>query len=111
MSTLHVRLDGTLSPGAESRFAALNRECRRWWRLACEGSPVLPAMLAVPLVLGLLLAFYYVVSEGKQQAELRQKTMALHAVAALRCNTLPGVAARDMCLFEVNSSGRNSSGQ
>lgn len=73
-----------------------------------EGSPMLPIIVAMLFIFGLLLAFHYVVSDGKHQAELRHQATALRAVAVWHCNGMPGYAARDRCLSQISPLNRNS---
>lgn len=68
-----------------------------------EGSVVLPMLVATLFIFGLLLAFHYVVSDVKHQAELRHRATALRAAAVWQCNRVPAMAARDRCLSQISS--------
>lgn len=68
-----------------------------------EGSPMLPMMVAMLFIFGLLLAFHYVVSDSKHQAELRHRATATRAVAVWHCNSVPAMAARDRCMSKISS--------
>lgn len=67
---------------------------------------MLRMVVAMLVIFGLLLAFHDVVSNGKQQAELRHKATALRAVAVWHCNGVPAMAARDRCLLQIASPDR-----
>lgn len=67
-----------------------------------EGSRVLPVMMAMLFIFGLLLAFHYVVSDSKHQAELRHKAATMRAEAMWQCNRVPAMAARDRCLSQIS---------
>ena len=69
---------------------------------------MLRMVVAMLVIFGLLLAFHDVVSNGKQQAELRHKATALRAVAVWHCNGVPAMAARDRCLSQIASPDRIS---
>lgn len=68
---------------------------------------MLPMMVAMLFIFGLLLAFHYVVSNSKYQAELRHKASALHAMAVWHCNSVPAMPARDRCLAQISSPERH----
>lgn len=78
-------------------IAAARRELIRGW-------PVLQILAAMLFIFALLLAFHYVVSDGKHQAELRHKASALRAVAMWRCHGEPARAVRNRCLAELSSA-------
>jgi hypothetical protein len=63
---------------------------------------MLPIIVALLFIFGLLLAFHYVVSDGKHQAELRHKATALRAAAVWQCNGVSPMAARDRCLSQIS---------
>lgn len=73
-----------------------------------EGSAKLPMGVAMLFIFGLLLAFYYVVSDIKRQAELRHKAAALRAEAVWHCNRVPAMAARNRCLSQISIPDRTS---
>jgi hypothetical protein len=68
-----------------------------------EGAPMLPIVVSMLFIFGLLLAFHYVVSDSKHQAELRHKAATLRAEAVWHCNSVPAMAARDRCLSQISS--------
>lgn len=68
---------------------------------------MLPIIVAMLFIFGLLLAFHYVVSDGKHQAELRHKATALRAVAVWHCNGVQGMAARNRCLSDISPVNRD----
>lgn len=68
---------------------------------------MLAVIVAMFFVLGLLWAFHHVVSDSKQQAELRHKATALRAVATFHCNGVPDIAARDKCLLQLTTQDGN----
>jgi hypothetical protein len=64
-------------------------------------SSLIPWLVALLIIFGLVLAVFYVVSDGKQQAEMRNRATALRAKAEWHCNSVRAVAARDRCLLQM----------
>jgi hypothetical protein len=64
-------------------------------------SPLIPLLVALLIIFGLVLAVFYVVSDGKQQAEMRHRATVLRAKAEWHCNGALAVAARDRCLSQM----------
>lgn len=60
--------------------------------------------LAIIVIFGMLLAFHDVVSGAVQQSELRNRAIAAHVTATLRCNSLRDPGARDSCLLQLETS-------
>ena len=59
---------------------------------------------AATCALVLLASFVQVVRGGVQRADERRQVLAAREQAILRCNALPGVAARSQCLAQASSS-------
>ncbi len=59
--------------------------------------------LAALIILGMLMAFYTVVSKAVQQGEIRRQASAHQAVAVWRCKMLPDLSARTACLLQVHA--------
>ncbi|MDO8248729.1 MAG: hypothetical protein Q7T78_03285 [Rhodoferax sp.] len=91
--------------GEAGSFAAHQRGLQLWWHHlpVWVRSPLWPGMLATMTVLGLLLAFYQVVSGAVQQGALRHKAAAMYSEATWRCNTLSGLRAREGCRSQLNA--------
>lgn len=70
-------------------------------------SSVWPWVVAVPVMLGMLLLFHYVVHQAFQQGELRHKALAAHAAAIWRCNNLQGRDVSDRCLVQADTDLRS----
>lgn len=93
-------------PHAEAeRFTARSLQFQGRWRRLRAGLhlPGWPIMLAALLSLGLLLAFYDVVSEAAKKGELRRKASVLFGEATWRCNTAQATSARDSCLLQLKA--------
>lgn len=67
-------------------------------------SPWASGLLATVVIFGLLLAFHDVVSGAVQQSELRNKAIAAHVTATLRCNSLRDPRTRDSCLLQLETA-------
>jgi hypothetical protein len=94
-----------LPDGEAGGFVVPQRGLQLWWHHlpVWVRSPLWPGMLATLTVLGLLLAFYQVVSAAVQQSALRHKATAMHSEATWRCNTLSGLGAREVCRSQLNA--------
>jgi hypothetical protein len=86
------------------------RGLQLWWHHlpVWVRSPLWPGMLASMTVLGLLLAFYQVVSGAVQQGALRQKAAAMYSEASGRCNTLSDLRAREGCRVQLTAGASAS---
>ena len=60
--------------------------------------------LASLLLVGMLVAFYAVVSSATKAGELRRQATAIQAAAAMRCNTLPSWDANKNCLQRLTNT-------
>lgn len=72
------------------------------WDAVC--SPWASGLLATLVIFGMLLAFHDVVSGAVQQSESRNKAIAAHVTATLRCNSLRDSPARDSCLLQLDTA-------
>ncbi len=64
-----------------------------------ESTWTLPAVSL--LMVGMLVAFYAVVSSATKAGELRRQATATQTAAAMRCNALPGWDASKTCLKKL----------
>lgn len=85
-----------------TEFPAWQRGLQWAWDSVC--SPWVSGLLATLVILGMLLAFHDVVSGAVQQGELRNKAIAVHVTATLRCNSLRDSNARDSCLLQLDTA-------
>lgn len=94
-----------LSDGEAGGFATLQRGLQLWWYSlpVAVRSPVWPAIVAVLIIFGMLMAFHEVVSGAVQQSLLRNKATAMHSEATWRCNALQGARASENCLSRLNA--------
>lgn len=70
------------------------------WRAVLR-APWLLRVLAAGAVIGLVLAFYAVVTQAVHQSALRQQAIAAQAQAASRCASLAPASARRSCLLDL----------
>lgn len=85
-----------------TEFPAWQQGLQWAWDAVC--SPWVSGMLATMVIFGMLLAFHDVVSGAVQQSELRNKAIAAHVTATLRCNSLRDSNARDSCLLQLETA-------
>jgi hypothetical protein len=74
------------------------------WMARLRLLPVVHYLLglaAAVLVIGMLLAFYTVVTQAVSQSLLRQQALTARAQALGRCQLLASVSARSRCLLEL----------
>ena len=74
------------------------------WVWKALRSHVVVGLLATIVIFGMLIAFHDVVSGAMQQSELRNRAMAAHVTATLRCNSLRDPGARDNCLLQLDTA-------
>jgi hypothetical protein len=67
-------------------------------------SPWTSGLLATLVIFGMLMAFHDVVSGAVRQGEIRNKAIAAHVTATLRCNSLRDPHARDSCLLQLETA-------
>ncbi len=60
-------------------------------------------MLASLLIVGMLVAFHWIVRDATQTGELRRQATAAQALAMMRCNALPSWDISRTCMKELNN--------
>ncbi len=60
-------------------------------------------MLASLLIVGMLVAFHWVVRDATHAGELRRQATATQAIAMMRCNALPSWDISRTCMKELTS--------
>lgn len=85
-----------------TEFPAWQQGLQWAWDAVC--SPWVSGLLATLVIFSMLLAFHDVVSGAVQQSELRNKAIAAHVTATLRCNSLRDPGARDSCLLQLDAA-------
>lgn len=85
-----------------TEFPAWRQGLQWTWDGMC--SHLVLGMLATVVISGLLLAFHDVVSGAVQQSELRNRAVAAHITATLRCTSLREPRARDSCLLQLETA-------
>ncbi len=60
-------------------------------------------VLASLLIVGMLVAFHWVVRGATQAGELRRQTTAVQALAMMRCNALPNWNISRVCLKDLDN--------
>ena len=101
----HLSTSLTLPHAQVDGFATCQRPQPQGLGRLAQGlrSPVWLTVLGSLAILGMLLAFHQVVHGAVKQGQLRHKTHALQAGAIGRCLILPGRAASDRCLLQVQA--------